>query len=50
MADGCTKQSTAQHEMMHALGFKHEHVRPDRDEYLDVDEVYILENNPSRYG
>ena len=25
------------HEMLHALGVKHEHSRPDRDQFLNVD-------------
>jgi len=41
MATGCTNEGTAHHEMMHALGFKHEHVRPDRDDYLDLDLDYL---------
>ena len=41
MATGCTVEGTAHHEMMHALGFKHEHVRHDRDSYLDVDISYL---------
>ena len=32
---GLTK-STIQHEVMHALGFFHEHQRPDRDQFINV--------------
>lgn len=44
----CIHTATIQHEMYHALGFVHEHVRPDRDDHIkinfqNVDPEYIGE-------
>lgn len=36
LGEGCTLKRSIIHEMMHTLGFRHEHQRPDRDEYLNV--------------
>ncbi|XP_069698233.1 astacin-like metalloprotease toxin 2 [Periplaneta americana] len=33
---GCLKKGTIQHEFLHALGFWHEHTRPDRSDFIDV--------------
>ena len=32
---------TVQHEMLHALGFLHEMARPDRDDYVVVENVVL---------
>jgi len=43
--NGCLYTSTIQHEILHALGFHHEHNRSDRDDYIAV----IYDNIKSGY-
>lgn len=33
---GCVRHGIIQHEMMHTLGFYHEHTRSDRDQYVKI--------------
>ena len=45
LGSGCHGQGRALHEFIHALGFMHEHQRPDRDNYVDIHWENIEKNH-----
>ncbi|XP_075912262.1 uncharacterized protein LOC116940453 isoform X2 [Petromyzon marinus] len=46
---GKVEKGTVLHELMHALGFQHEHCRSDRDQYIKVQEDNIKEDELSQF-
>uniref|UniRef100_A0A3B4F7M4 Metalloendopeptidase n=1 Tax=Pundamilia nyererei TaxID=303518 RepID=A0A3B4F7M4_9CICH len=47
--NGCLFQSTVQHEVLHALGFHHEQVRSDRDQYVKILTENIIPGQESNF-
>ena len=41
LTGGCITQGTVVHEILHTVGFFHEHSRPDRDQYVRIIEENI---------
>lgn len=46
---GCEQKGTVMHEMMHAMGFWHEQMRPDRDNYVDIKWENIQDGRASQF-
>ena len=45
----CKKITPLKHEMMHTLGFYHEHSRSDRDKYIRIHWDHISEGNADQF-
>ncbi|XP_076031211.1 low choriolytic enzyme-like [Oratosquilla oratoria] len=48
LGNGCRRHGQTTHELVHALGFQHEHNRPDRDVYIDVLWEHVERRHPFR--
>ena len=42
LSSGCNSKGSAEHEILHALGFYHEQNRPDRDQYVTIHHENVM--------
>ena len=49
LGPGCVYDSVVIHELGHAIGFYHEHTRPDRDDHIDVIYDNIIDGFQSQF-
>ena len=49
LSEGCFSERIVSHELMHSIGFLHEHQRPDRDLYVQVNESCITNGNEDQF-
>ena len=47
---GCWWKDTVVHEFIHAFGFHHEQVRPDRDNYVEIIYANILDDKKHNFN
>lgn len=49
LAAYCMNQGGVRHELMHAIGFFHQHVVPERDNFISINEDAILPKNKNDF-
>ncbi|CAF1510752.1 unnamed protein product [Adineta ricciae] len=50
LGGGCVYQGPITHELMHTLDFLHEHQRPDRDQYIQINWENVAENSEDSFA
>ncbi|XP_078489165.1 zinc metalloproteinase nas-6-like [Ciona intestinalis] len=50
LSQECSTKGGVLHELMHTLGFLHEHNRPDRDQYINIEWENIIPEKRSRFN
>ena len=48
LAENCISKPAVVHEVMHSLGFRHEHTRNDRDNYLSISKEIANDEEESK--